>query len=205
MSQGMLGVSVREVGGVVTDLLEKLGGPNGGEWLAALKRFLRKESPWDDAITFPVWRTITLGGYKSVEDVRKVFERQKVHVSDWASDLMDQPAFTLASEKTDLNLVKVSVAELGFLKDATRREIYDHAKKLGLELCPAEVGPALRYQYPDQPQGEWLAIAMESVTGSDGHPFVFRVARDDSGRWLDTYWGSLGFFWGGEDQFVFCK
>ncbi len=35
-----------EVLGAVFDLLEKLGGSNGGEWLAMLKRFLRKEACW---------------------------------------------------------------------------------------------------------------------------------------------------------------
>lgn len=49
MSQDMLGISVCDVQGVVTDLLEKLGGSNGQEWLKASKKFLRKEDPW------PTW------------------------------------------------------------------------------------------------------------------------------------------------------
>lgn len=40
----MLGV--HEVKGVVTDLIEKLGGADGRVWLLASKRFLRKENPW---------------------------------------------------------------------------------------------------------------------------------------------------------------
>jgi len=44
--KGMLDVSVREARGVVADLLEKLGGPDGREWFIAAKRFLRKEEPW---------------------------------------------------------------------------------------------------------------------------------------------------------------
>lgn len=43
--KNMLGASVRETKGVITDLHEKLGGPHGKEWLAATKRFLRKENP----------------------------------------------------------------------------------------------------------------------------------------------------------------
>lgn len=53
MSENMLGVTVHDAQGVVADLLQKLGGENGEEWLKATKRFLRKEYPWatvEDAI-----------------------------------------------------------------------------------------------------------------------------------------------------------
>lgn len=43
-------VSVLEAQGIVTDLLQRLGGKQGREWLVATKRFLRKENPWTDAM-----------------------------------------------------------------------------------------------------------------------------------------------------------
>lgn len=53
MRNSMLGTIVlfltaltEEFLGPVSDLCEKLSGKNGGEWLSALKRFLRKENPW---------------------------------------------------------------------------------------------------------------------------------------------------------------
>ena len=58
--------------------------------------------------------------------------------------------------------------QLGFPNGATLKEIYAKAKDLGLELCPAEVGPLLRLNYPDQPNGEYLRIAMETINDSDG-------------------------------------
>ena len=42
----MLGNALREVSGPWKDHIEKLMGPEGEMWLAAWKRFLRKENPW---------------------------------------------------------------------------------------------------------------------------------------------------------------
>jgi hypothetical protein len=39
-----------------------------------------------------------------------------------------------------------------------------------LELCPAEVGPHLRLQYPGK---EWFWIAMEPIIDRHGDPRVF--------------------------------
>ena len=107
-------------------------------------------------------------------------------IGTWADDILGKPAFTAAAAESTLDLVVASVAELGF-----RERRHDsptstsRAKSFGLELCPAEVGPQLRLQYADQPYGEWLRIAMEPISDSDGNPFIFDVGRDGRGRRLD--------------------
>lgn len=42
----MLGLALREICGPLIDFFSKLVGPNGPEWWAAFKKFLRKENPW---------------------------------------------------------------------------------------------------------------------------------------------------------------
>lgn len=150
-----------------------------------------------------VWRTIKLGTYKSVKTLRMALERADNRVSDWATDILAKPAFTVASEVTEVDLVILSVEELGFKEGACYKDIYARAKELGLELCPAEVGPQLRLQYPDQTPGEWLRVAMEPITGLAGDPILFGVERRGSGRWLDARWGSSGGVWDSGDRFVF--
>ncbi len=105
-----------------------------------------------------------------------------------------------------MGLVRVTVAELGFPNGETRREIYARALKLGLELCPSEVGPQLRLQYSDQPKGEWVIIGMEPITDSGGYSSVFYVVRDGAGLWLNGYSGHPEvFFWDDSGHFVFVR
>lgn len=102
-----------------------------------------------------------------------------------------------------MDLVMVTVAELGFKKGARRDQIYERAKELELELCPPEVGPQLRLQYRDQPNGEWVLIGMEPIADSGGDLDVFSVERDDSELWLDSDWGYPDDFWDADDRWVF--
>ncbi|MFA4954776.1 MAG: hypothetical protein WC641_05685, partial [Patescibacteria group bacterium] len=74
---------------------------------------------------------------------------------------------------------------------------------LGLELCPAEVGPHLRLDYKDQPLDEWLRIAMKQIIVPVGSPRAFYVARDADGTWLHSGWATPGITWNLSRSFVF--
>jgi hypothetical protein len=132
---------------------------------------------------FQPWRIIKLGtGQKTANDFRKAIKKANCKVSDWASDILGKPEFSVAATKEiEVDLVNISVSELGFPNGATREKIYKRAQELGLQLCPPEVGPQLRLQYKDQPMNEWLLIGMKPVTGSDGNLKVFNVERNDNG------------------------
>ena len=59
--ENMLGTALQDVCGPLGDLIARLKGKHGEEWLAALKRFLRKENPWPVAPMsgLKVWREVT--------------------------------------------------------------------------------------------------------------------------------------------------
>lgn len=116
---------------------------------------------------------------------------------------MDKSQFMVAAEETEVDLVVVSVAELGFKNGVKREDIYARAKELGLGLCPAEVGPQLRLQYADQSGGEWLVIGMEPITGSGGSLRLFRVGHGDFGLWLGGSCGGPDSIWRAGRRFVF--
>ena len=187
--------------GQVEAVVNKLGGMEG------VRRFLSGELVVEGLEhQFKIWKTIKLGtGLKTADDFRKALKDSGFNVSEWANDILGKPAFTAATEGTEVDLVKVTVAELGFKKGARRDQIYGRAKELGLELCPPEVGPQLRLQYKDQPNNEWVLIGMEPITGSGGGLHVFAVERHDSGLWLSSHWGNPGHVWHADNQWVFCR
>ncbi|MBU2265169.1 hypothetical protein KJ784_03230, partial [Patescibacteria group bacterium] len=115
---------------------------------------------------------------------------KNIYLSDWGKDLLYKTEFSQEKEKYDL--VRFTVEQLGFSKGATTDEIYKKAEELGLELCPAQVGPHLRLQYPGR---EWMLIAMKRITDRDGHPNVFYLDSDSDKLELDGDYASPDGMW----------
>jgi len=100
--------------------------------------------------------------------------------------------------------IEKPIEELGiFAKVTTTKRVYTVAKKLGLSLCPEEVGPQLRIEYKDQPDGETLFIAMEPVLISSGYEKMFDVKCQGGKKWLGFTSGSSNYTWRPFDRFVF--
>jgi len=187
--------------GQVEAIVNKLGGMDG------VRRLLSGESVVKMVEqTFAIWKTIKLGtGLKTADDFRKALKQSGYKIGNWANDILGKPAFATSEREMEIDLVVVSVAELGFGEGARRGDIYERAISLGLELCPNEVGPQLRLQYKDQPNGEWLRIAMEPISGSDGDLGIFGVGHRGSGLWLVGSDGDPDDFWCDDYRFVFVR
>jgi hypothetical protein len=143
-------------------------------------------------------------GGKTKEKLRQELEEQKINVSGYAQEMIQSKYFTTQNNKEQITLVRLKVRDLGFTNGATTQEIYDKAKQLGLDLCPAEIGPNLRLQYIDQPLGEWFFVAMEQIRDRGGFPNVFNLERDGDGLWLFDIWANPGYRWNPVDEFAFC-
>jgi hypothetical protein len=188
--------------GQIEALVNKLGGEEG------VQRFLSGELIVSTAIkVWDTWKKIKLGtGIKNADGFRKALKEADCDIGYWGNDILGKPAFTVSPSETKVELVVVSVAELGFKDGATRADIYKRANELGLDLCPNEVGPQLCLQYRDQPKGEWLLIAMEPIIDSDDGLRVFDVKRNgDGGQWLDGCSGGPDHFWGAGYRWVFLR
>ena len=96
------------------------------------------------------------------------------------------------STTEQVDMIRLTVADLGFPNGATKEQIYKRKEELGLDLCPAEVGPNYRLQYADQPIGEYVYVGMEPILGTGGDPRVFSVGRGGGGSWLGSGWARPG-------------
>jgi hypothetical protein len=148
----------------------------------------------------PIWKTITVGGSKGVNAIRAAMEIAPcpISIGDEADEVLGRPAFPFVKTPIELDLVVLSVFELGFgdkvarndielgaSVEASLHDIYARAVALGFELCPAEVGPALRLNYLDQPLGEFLRIAMKPVARYGGELVAFTLSNVGVGLLLD--------------------
>jgi hypothetical protein len=133
------------------------------------------------AVAVPVWKTITVGTFANSFALRNALDAAGCGIGDSAEEILARPAFTVSATKTDVKLIAVSAAELGFQTDtASLADIYARAQQLGFGLAAAEVAPQLRLQYFDQPIGEFL-IGMEPIKTWKGEPVILTVANGGAG------------------------
>lgn len=139
-------------------------------------------------------KKIKLGKKITTKDLNKAgFE-----VGTYASQILEKVTF----RKQEVELKVISVKELGFTQYTRYDAICAKIKDLGYELCPAEVGPALRMAYNDQPEAEWLGVAMEPIADLGRGLDIFSVLRDNDGRGLVSSYGSPGTLYFPVDGFV---
>jgi hypothetical protein len=157
-----------------------------------LKEFLKGLDPSNNvsASAFKVFKSIELGTNYLV-DLRRDARHKGMKISPYAVDILEKPQFALADCKTIVKLAVASVEELGFKELTLLKDIYARIKELGGELCPNEVGIQLRLQYPEQPEKEWLNIAMEPIADSQDCLRIFSVGHGSDYLWLDTCYGKL--------------
>lgn len=155
----------------------------------------------DGSLRFEIWKTLKCGGFQNADAIREVIQKAGMRINDYADGMLGR--IPLSAGEADIKVALLSVADLGFKDGAKYREICKRAKELGLELCPAELGPQLRLQYENQPEGEWILIAMEPVASSSG-PRLFTVALGNNDLWLSSRNVASDYdFWNNDNRFVF--
>lgn len=187
--------------GQVEAIVNKLGGMDG------VRQFLSGKTTVKAVAEFvpEPFKTIKLGTFTNWDEIRGALKTTEFCISNAISDMLGNPALTLAPAVIEVDLVVVSVAELGFKGGATQEQIYERVQELGLELCPAEVGPQLRLQHLDQPVGENLTVGMEPITEPDGNSYLFYVICDEDGLCLSRAFANPTYYWPGPCRWVFLR
>jgi len=151
-------------------------------------------------------RTIELGSHGSAADLLEALRAGGCKLGDKAEEVLARGPFIISRARADVELAVLSVAQLGFgAEGAPPAKLYARAAQLGLELCPPEIGPQLRLQYPDQPIGEYLHIAMAPLDTGNGSSVVFIVGNGGAGLVLLGAEPSPGFIAPASRRYVFIR
>ena len=164
--------------------------------------------PGKSAAEIRIWKTITLGEYREPNAVRSALDHSPcpIGLGDSVDEAIGRPAFPFTKTKLEVDLVVISLADLGFPEDgASILDVYKRASAIGLELCPADLGPALRLIYLDQPRGEFLHIAMRPVALYNGELVDFTLGNDGNRLLLVGGDGRPELVLPGTVQFIFVR
>jgi hypothetical protein len=162
--------------------------------------------PVGSAFNLPVWKTITVGTFADALALRNALDVASCGVGNSAGEILTRPAFSLGDTKTNVELLAVTAAELGFqTATAPLASIYARAQQLGFGLATAEVAPQLRLQYFDQPIGEFLIIGMEPIKTWNGESVILNVANGGAGLILFGQDGSADAEISTTSRFLFVR
>lgn len=175
MAQAGDQLTIREIHGPYMQLLTNLQGDKGREWLTALNKFLVKENPWPKrAQEYQVWRTITVGQYRSVQSYRDLLKSHRIRLEEGTLKFLES-AFQPIEKRTPVDLVQLTLSELG-LKGSVfyYRQVVAQGIRLGFQLCSVETALALRLDYLEQPARESLNVAVHGdwPLTAGPHPFL---------------------------------
>jgi len=136
---------------------------------------------------FEIWKTVKLGLHKSSKEYHIALKTDKCEICTNAWAMME--GIPISQEVVEVDLVRVTGHQAGFISRTRRDVIYDHFLGLGLQKCQAEVGPALLEEYKDQPVGEVIIVAMDPTTTGFGALGLLDVHCFWNGRGLGSQWG----------------
>jgi len=150
-----------------------------------------------------ITKEIIQSGGRTTEQLETDLEQADIKIPDNVKFMLHSPDFSTSKESGSETLITLTVADLKITGQTTLENIYKRAEELGLELCPAEVGPSYRLQYLDQPMNDWRVIGMKPISGADRGPRVFYLYRLDAGSWLCGVWAGPDSEWYAYYPFVF--
>jgi hypothetical protein len=164
-----------------------------------------------------VCRAIVVGGMNKLE-LQEDLQRRGVEINEAGRTLFASDKFQTSDISRTIQTVEVSVFDLGYAQGATISRIHEASAASGLALCPLELGPHLRLQYLDQPEGCWghplshhrapsgsVTIVSKPLTEDHDFPKGFYLRRIKGTLWLRGYCSGPDHIWEPEDRLVFCR
>jgi hypothetical protein len=160
-------------------------------------------------------RTVQVGGLSKAALLEEL-RRNAIALNAFAEQLFASERFTTGASPYVVAMVERTVSALGFPHGATTAALVARAAECGLELCPLELGPHLRLQYRDQPEGHLgqparqhqapsgsITIFSAPLSDDDAFPKGFYLRRIAGVLWLRGYCAGADHIWEPDDQLIF--
>jgi hypothetical protein len=165
---------LRDTSGLLKAIIDALSGKEGRYWMTVFKKTLRKENPFEKR-KWPKWKTIVAGKYWRAQNALDAFRASEFKISQTIREMFEGTFFSGNEKMADL--IIVTPEDLGFKDHTYLHEFYERAiDEYGLRLCESQIGPLLREQYLDQPNG-WLFIAMKPIP-NPGTNYIYNPAQN---------------------------
>lgn len=162
-----------------------------------------------------ITKTIEVGGL-SKDDLIQKLQQSSISLNQYGEKLLFDDRFTTTETIYSVEIIELSVRDLGFPNGATLPEIFKQANEHGLQLCPPELGPYLRLEYVDQVEGDSgnlsqkneapsgsVTIASELISDEESFPKGFYVRKVDGVLWLRGYVADNLHVWNPDNRFIF--
>lgn len=162
-------------------------------------------------------RVVRIGGLTKDELLTQL-QAAGVRLNEAGQTLFADERFTTAPISSSVEVVETAVAGLGLPDGATFARIVEQAAGRGLTLCPLELGPHLRLQFTDQPEGHVgqpptrhrappgsLTVASAPLADDEDTPKGFYLRRIEGALWLRGYRAPPEHHYWPEDRFAFRR
>lgn len=191
----------------VAVLRKEMGLPKEKKIIRTMDEIVASLSPEAEVERF----NIEIGG-RTKDELIKELELKGIAMGPYVMPLFENDEFIVLAKSENIELIKLTVEDLGFPPGygATTKMIYEKAEELGLDLCPAEVGPYFRMQYSGggRREGEEVLIAMEPMLIAPPNlvdVFGLDSTDDEEPRpQLNGYTARPDMDWPSAQSWVFC-
>lgn len=155
---------------------------NGGQLFRRLRSSGALSVGPDDLFRHCTRVKIRLGKYPDIETLEHVLTERGYVIHNIAAEMLRHPDFAIAPKPTTIELVIPRPEDLGLYRPVSYKDMYSRAQELGLELCPAEVGPVFRLVARRKFKGlQSFQIAMRHLP-YDACGRIFELDADPEGR-----------------------
>jgi hypothetical protein len=179
---------------------------------------LSEKSRKPDCISGTVFpKQVRIGGMAKRALLRTLRDHN-ISLNKAAEALFNDRRFVPLRRSVAVEIAFVSVADMGFTEGTTYERLTRGALDFGLVESPLELGPQLRLQFLNQPEGAAgfpatehraphgsITVASAPLDGSDQTPKGFYLRRIDGVLWLRGYRSWSGHIWSPQDVVVFSR